>query len=243
MNTPDFAQPGAPWKFEALKQLRVPNAPRVFTAAQWQQWLGRIRPELSELSARAFASDLTHGKALHKISQGLYQNLLVQPAVHPMEAAVHLRAGAVISLHSVLGECGFLNNPSAMVTAVLPTSPSKRPSLGEVHTSGGYRYRFHGLAEKFFPTNDEEQWMFMQPSRACQVFRPEAAFLHWLHLAGMQRSRMTAPPVDVDMDMLDDELLKRLAIHWELEPQLAQWTQHALGRGYGQEDTSESPSW
>ena len=59
----------------------------------------------------------------------------------------------------------------------------------------------------------------------------------------MQRSPMTPPPVDVDMDILDEELLKRLAVHWELESPLAQWTQHALRRGYGQEDASESPSW
>ncbi|MDO8713989.1 MAG: hypothetical protein Q7K13_05870 [Polynucleobacter sp.] len=51
----------------------------------------------------------------------------------------------------------------------------------------------------------------LQQGRACAIFRPEAAVLHWLHLANTNRSQFTMLPVDVDFDVLDADLLNALA--------------------------------
>ena len=52
------------------------------------------------------------------MGSGLFLNSRAVPPAELTEVAAHIRSGAVISLHSVLGECGFLNNPSAIVVAV-----------------------------------------------------------------------------------------------------------------------------
>ena len=50
------------------------------------------------------------------------------------------------------------------------------------------------------------------------MFRPEAALLQWLYLAGMKRSTVTpAPPQKVDMGQLDEEHLNHLAQRWQLQ--------------------------
>lgn len=43
-------------------------------------------------------------------------------------------------------------------------------------------FRFYGLAERFFPTNAEDEREMLQQARPCAVFRAEVAMQHWLHL-------------------------------------------------------------
>jgi len=38
-----------------------------------------------------------------------------------------------------------------------------------------------------------------------------------------QTNSTSSPPVDVDIDLLDEDLLVTLASRWNLEPQLHQW--------------------
>lgn len=237
---------GASWKLALLGGLNTPRAKRVFTAAGMHEFVRDYRPGASESTARGLSRMLVTAGALRPVSSGLYLNLRAVPPAELTEAAAYLRAGAVISLHSVLGECGFLNNPSTVVTAVLPTSAAKRPQLGEVKTSRDAVFRFHGLAEKFFPNSEGDQWEMLQPGRACATFRPEAALLQWLHLAGMKRSRLTLPPLDVDMEQLDQELLNRLAAKWGLVDQLGVWLGRAQAAQFGEQQvaaqTAEAPT-
>ena len=212
------------WKFELMGLLASPTAPRLFTAARMHQFIQEhVKPGASNVTARSATQSLAKAGALRQISSGVFLNRQCTPPGEPPETASTLRAGAVVSLHSVLGECGFLNNPPAIVTAVVPTSSTKRPRLGELVTSQGDVFRFYGLAERFFPTTDAQRWQMLQPGRPCPMFRPEAALLQWLHLAKMKRSRLTAPPQDVDMAQLDAELLNQLAQQWGLARHLADW--------------------
>jgi hypothetical protein len=229
------ARGGADWKFALLGGLTGPAARRIFTAAEFHDFVQRYRSGASTSTARTVADMLVNAGALRRVSSGVFLNRRAMPPAELAEVAGHIRNGAVISLHSVLGEVGFLNNPSAVVVAVLPTSATKRPKLGEMKTSSGDVFRFYGLAERFFPKSDQDRFKMLQPGRPCDMFRPEAALLHWLHLANMQRSTITAPPVDVDMETLDLELLGELAKRWGVNQQLAEWKARAEASNYGAE--------
>jgi hypothetical protein len=52
---------------------------------------------------------------------------------------------------------------------------------------------------------------------------PEAALLHWLYLSGSSRSRMSAPPLDLDLGKFDLKRLKRLAAAMRLDTNLCSW--------------------
>jgi hypothetical protein len=240
----------ANWRFRVMGELAGLSAQRVLTMTDFCALVDQVRPGTSRSATSALATALVQSKLLFRVSSGLFLNARAIPFVSLNEAASYIRSGAAISLHSVLGECGFLNNPSRIVMAVLPTSTSKRPNLGEVHTSGGAVFRFYGLAERFFPQNDQERWELYQPGRYCDVFRPEAAVLQWFYLANMKRSTLTALPTNVDMTALDEEHLHRLAKKWHLQDELQDWYEvaKALGfdegkhRSYTKDEVSRSDS-
>lgn len=232
---PPVNQPVGDWKFRLLGGLAETGTLRVLTAAEFHKLVLRYRPGASTSTARLLAHSLVQAGALRRVASGVYLNRRCLPPAELTEMAARIRARAVISLQSVLGECGFLNNPSSIVMAVVPTSASKRPNLGEVKTSGGDVFRFYGLAERFFPDTADDRWALYQPGRPCDMFRPEAALLQWLHLAGMKRSTVTPPPMDVDMGQVDEEHLNQLAQRWQLQAELKAWLEQAKSVGFGED--------
>lgn len=236
-STPEPAElrAGADWKFAMMGALAEPRARRVYTAAELFETAKRFRPDVAPKTVRTAVDLFVAAGALRRVSNGVYLNRRCMPPATLAEVAGYVRSGAVISLQTVLGECGFLNNPTSMVTAVLPLSPSRHPNVGDIKTQGGDVFRFHGLGERFFPMNRDDEWQLLQPGRPCPMFRPEAALLHWLHLSAGQRSTMTPPPVDVDMDVLDPALLDKLAERWGLRERLQDWLHGARMRGFGDE--------
>jgi len=231
---------GSEWKFAMMGSFAGSKARRVYTAADLQTAAKVYRPDIAPKTVRAAVELFVSSGALRRVGHGIYLNRRCLPPADLAEIAHHLRAGAVISLQTVLGECGFLNNPTAIVTAVLPVSTTKTPTLGNLTTQTGDTFRFHGISERFFPKNSEEKWKLLQPGRPCEMFRPEAALLQWLHLAGLGRSTMTPPPVDVDMESLDSQLLVELATKWNMESQLNEWINGAKERDFGEESETKN---
>src|SRR5690606_1634891 len=138
-------------------------------------------------------------------------------------------------LETVLGECGFLNNPAALVTAVLPQCPGQVPRVGRLTTSAGLVFRFHALAPRFFASSPEDERLLLQAGRYCDMAKPEVAVLHWLHLWQSPRSSMRKPPQDVDFYALDLELLDHLATRWGLTAVLEAWRREVSATGDIQE--------
>lgn len=239
MELTTLAQPSANWQFRIMGALADRSAPRVFTTADFHAIVDALRPGTSKSAISALITALVHGKFLYRVSSGLFLNGRAISFTALSEVATHVRTGAAVSLHSVLGECGFLNNPSRVVVAVLPSSATKRPNVGKVRTSGGAEFWFYGLAERFFPTNDQERWELYQPGRFCDMFRPEPALLRWLYLARMKRSTLTPPPTNVDMTALDEEHLHALAARWGLEEEMRVW--HDRTKATGFDEAKHSP--
>lgn len=229
------------WKFRMIGALAEPTAKRIYTAADFHEEVNRIRPGTSEVTSRRVSKALAQAGMLRLVTAGHFLNLRCRPSAQISEFAPFIRAGAVVSLQSVLGECGFLNNLAAITTAVVPSNPLKRPSLGKVKTQAGDLFHFYGLAEKFFPATESDRWQLLQPGRPGDVFRPEPALLHWLYLAGNQRSRLTSPPYDVDMSKLDGALLSHLAEQWSVSTQLNEWHDAAKASNFGEQSASPVP--
>jgi predicted transcriptional regulator of viral defense system len=118
------------WRYELLGLLESNEAPRVCTTEELAQLVRRVRPRANADTVHNAIGGLMKAGALQKVSRGLYLNRRSRPAVEVAEAAQHIRQGAVVSLESVLGECGFLNNPPAIVTAVVPQRPDSVPRVG-----------------------------------------------------------------------------------------------------------------
>lgn len=220
---PNYSPASTEWKYELLGLLESNEASRVCTTEELAQVVRRVRPRANADTVHSAISGLMKAGALQKVSRGLYLNRRSRPGVEAAEAAQHIRRGAVVSLESVLGECGFLNNPPAIVTAVVPQRPGNVPSVGLVKTSGGQVFRFNALPRQFFPSSQEEERLLLQAGRHCPVARPEAAALHWLHLALSPRSSLRMPPQDVDFSVLDPELAKALASRWGLSRAHDDW--------------------
>ena len=213
------------WRYTLLGSLEKPSAPRVCSTEALVRLVQTVRPNAAPATVRAAIDGLVAARALLKVSRGLYLNRRARPTVELAEAAGHIRQGALVSLESVLGECGFLNNPAAITTAVLPFRANHVPNVGMVKTSGGQVFRFSALPQRLFPLTDADERSMLQAGRFFPVVKPEVATLHWLYLALSPHSPMREAPQDVDFSVLDLDLLKDLAWRWDLARPLQEWMQ------------------
>ena len=207
------------WSTRLELVLAEPSALRVLETASIIQLAKNVRQDISKPSVERWIQQAVAANRLRRVVRGLFLNRLITPPPQLCEAAVWLRPGAVISLQTVLGDSGVWNNYTEWVTAVVPLSSRyATPSLGTVETGAG-TFVFRGVPERVLETGAENDRLIagVDYRRAT----PEAALLHWLYLSGSPRSRMSTPPLDLDLDALDLKRLKRLAIGMHLD---ANWT-------------------
>jgi hypothetical protein len=174
---------------------------------------------------------------VRRIGNGIYINERCFPAATPIEAIGLIRSGAVASLHSVLGERGVINSPSNIPTAVVPIGPHSHPHVGEVVTDAKYVYRFYGLPERFFPHVMGRD--VLDPVKPYPSFRPEKALLDWVYLGESRYSKMTPPPVQVDLDMIDLDLARRFADRMAVRERFEGWLEKARAMNYGSDPEDE----
>lgn len=210
------------WKDKIESLLYGPNAARVVTTATIIRLARSDKPDLSENTIHLWLGKMTETGKLLLVRRGLYANMRTHPEVLPQEAAQHIRAGAVVSLHSVLGECGFLNNPSRIVFAVVPIPDKGNPgsaiqsvNVGAIKTGIGM-FRFHALPASFTDSRAGSLADREQQSKLYRKATPEKALLDWLHLAESPRSKLSMPPLDVDFSEMNIKRLHRLAAKMKL---------------------------
>ena len=209
------------WSTRLELALAEPAALRVLDTASIMQAAKIVRREISKPSVERWIQEAVAANRLQRVVRGLFLNRLIVPPARRCEAAVWLRPGAVISLQTVLGDSGVWNNYTDWVTAVVPLSSRyTTPSLGRVETQGG-TFVFRGVPERVLEAGAEGDRLVsgVDYRRAT----PEAALLHWLYLSGSPRSRMSSPPLDLDLGELDLKRLKRLAAAMRLDANLSGW--------------------
>jgi hypothetical protein len=216
------------WSTRLELVLAEPSALRVLDTASIIQVAKNVRGDISKPSVERWIREAVAANRLQRVVRGLFLNELISPPAQLCEAAVWLRPGAVISLQTVLGDSGVWNNYTPWVTAVVPLSSRyTTPSLGRVETGGG-TFVFRGISERILEIGAERDRLVtgVDYRRAT----PEAALLHWLYLSDSPRSRMSAPPLDLDLGALDLKRLRRLARVMQLEDSLAIWRDRNVGQ-------------
>lgn len=196
--------------------------PRVVTAAALYRLFDSAFGPSHRSTKMRRVKELLDSNILGGAARGVYLNLVAIPAVEPQEAVPFIRTGAVVSLYSVLGEFGVLNNHSAHITSILPAGVDghKFPNLPNMHTGVGV-FTFYGMAATKLQSGDYEDRLITTRFYPCAT--PERAFLDHLYLGSNHRSRLTMPPLDCDIDDLDQARLWRLAAAMDIEGRLEGW--------------------
>ena len=216
------------WSTRLELVLAEPSALRVLDTASIIQVAESVHRDISRPSVERWIQEAVAANRLQRVVRGLFLNRLIAPPAQLCEAAVWLRPGAVISLQTVLGDSGVWNNYTQWVTAVVPLSSRyTTPSLGRVETVGG-TFVFRGVPERVLEAGAERDRLVARVDYRRAT--PEAALLHWLYLSSSPRSRMSAPPLDLDLGALDSKRLKRLASAMHLDKNLTSWRARNVGQ-------------
>jgi hypothetical protein len=216
------------WSTRLELALAEPSALRVLDTASIIQVAESVHRDISRPSAERWIQEAVAANRLQRVVRGLFLNRLIAPPAQLCEAAVWLRPGAVISLQTVLGDSGVWNNYTHWVTALVPLSSRyTTPSLGRVETAGG-TFVFRGVPERVLESGAERDRLVARVDYRRAT--PEAALLHWLYLSSSPRSRMSAPPLDLDLGSLDSKRLKRLASAMHLDKNLTSWRVRNVGQ-------------
>jgi hypothetical protein len=217
------------WSTRLELVLAEPSALRVLNTASIIQLARSVRQDISVPSVERWIQEAVAANRLWRVVRGLFLNRLITPPPQLCEAAVWLRPGAMISLQTVLGDSGVWSNYTEWVTAVVPLSSRyTTPSLGRVETAGG-TFVFRGVPERVLETGNESDRLVSGADYRRAT--PEAALLHWLYLSESPRSRMSPPPLDLDLGALNAKRLNRLAVGMNLSANLTAWCHRNVHQG------------
>lgn len=202
-----------PWQILLQKTLAAPDAPPVLSRDLLSRFARTAR------DGRALpASTLTHWirqavaeDRLRPVHRGLYLNAFRARPGRPADATPWLRADAVVSLNTVLGDAGVLNNPVHTITAVVPLDRgAPPPKLGRQATRAA-TFHFFGLPRHILEAGEVDDRLEVDEAHEHPRATPEKALVDWLYLAASPHSRRTPPPRhDLDPVLLDIPRLRRL---------------------------------
>lgn len=195
------------------------DAPRVVTVPMIAAALAHKRKRAARGTLFKWIRAQTESGALRPVTRGLYINQMARPLPAAAEAAGYVRSGAIVSLQSVLGDAGVTNSYSDIITSVVPiragSAPSSRPVVAD-----NIEFRFHAmparlLDERAGPLEDRMD-LYVLYARAT----PEKALLDWIYLGASPRTKLSGPPLDIDLGRLNKTKLARLAKHMGMSSEL-----------------------
>ena len=205
------------WRKKAEKVLTGHRALRFLSTVALQKVAQDIQPSLTDNTLHRLIKDLQDAGSIIKIRRGFYANMRTIPQVVPAEAAQYLFPGSVVSLQYVLGSAGVINNPPRAITFVAPIreeDEGRLPPTVKAFSNDFGEYRVHALPMRFFDGRAGARSDTEDPSsRFYRRATPEKALVDWLYLSATprSRSRLTFPPMEVDLDDIDMDRLFRLA--------------------------------
>ena len=216
----------AAWKLAAEARLMDPVTPIVLkTNAVEMIATSSLSKPPSRATFNRWLQDLVASRKLRPVTKGIYINRLGHRDASPAAAAHWIRSRSIVSLAWVLEQAGVTNNLGDTITCVIPidvTWPS--PQISDRSTAAG-TFRFfampaHLTDERAGRLADVRDLRFDYPRATA-----EKALLDWLYLGASARSRMTRPPMDLEIESLDRRRLKRLAKSMKLTDLLDAWMQ------------------
>lgn len=201
-----------------VSELRKEKAPRILTVKSIMEYSKKqMGMNVPKITAQTSLIRLTNDKILTSPRRGLYLNTLAEPQPTIAELAPHLRDGAVISLQTVLGQAGVLNNPTPWVTCVVPRS--RTTNTGKMDVDGTV-FSFSSMNEAAMC--EDLPHLALQPYAQTPTATPEKALLDWIYLAKHSRKWSEPPRFDLDLDRLDHDAMETLSKAMGIE---AEWVE------------------
>jgi len=153
------------------------------------------------------------------MTRGLYLNRMAQPMPSAAEAASRVRAGAIVSLQTVLLEAGITGGHPDVITCVVPIRSGIAPSSRPVRVKGA-EFRFHAMPTRLLDDEAGAAEDRLDADAPYARESPEKALLDWIYLGSSPRTKLAGPPLDVDLRSLDLKRLGRLGIAMKLAREL-----------------------
>jgi hypothetical protein len=213
------------WQSRLAGALAEPGAPPVLPRDLLRRFARSARGQaVPESTLTWWIRNAVATGQLLAVQRGLYLNRFRNPPGKLADAIAFFHRDAVVSLNTALGDAGVLNNPSRVVTAVVPIDAGfPAPKLGRRRSLVGTLH-FLGMPRRILEAGTLADRL--EPPERFEHLRatPEKALLDWLYLGRSSRSLRTPPPPDdIDMDLLDQRRLRRLARAARLIDPLAEW--------------------
>lgn len=212
------------WKAHAERLLMAPDSPGVLTTAMLHAFTTAGRADVpSRATFSRWVARLCATGRLQEVVRGVYLNRQAHADLSPAAAAHWVRHRSVVSLAWVLEQAHVTNNFGDTITCVIPIAPGwPNPQVGDRRTKAG-TFRFFAM-----PADRVESPVMRPEDRLDLRFdyprtTPEKALMDWLYLGASRRSRMTPPPLDLDVSLLDRRRLRRLARAMGLESLADDW--------------------
>lgn len=201
------------------------DSPSVLTTAMLHALssAGRDDAPSSATFGRWVAAMADAGK-LQPVIKGVYLNRLGHREISPAAASHWVRHRSVVSLSWVLEQGHVTNNFGDTVTCVIPIEPDwPNPQIGDRRTAAG-TFRFFAMPaylvdERAGKLDDIRDPRFDYPRTTL-----EKALLDWIYLGASPRSRLTRPPFDLDLALLNRRRLSRIARTMNMSTLLDEWT-------------------
>lgn len=204
------------WKFKVIGDLSGPFRPRFLTIYDLKDIILNQRPGSSENTIRKAIDDFAEAGVLRSVAKGIYANMAAIPGPSIQELSAYFTPGAVVSLHTVLGDSGVANNLTTMVTSVVPVKewpPENRKT--ERKTSMGVMRSYYMPEDKVHPPG-LDSFEYLALGKSYEMARPEKAMLDYLYLSRNVRSHVSSLPLDMDIGGLDMKLLWKVANKMEV---------------------------
>ena len=218
------------WRIGVIKALDGKDAMRILTTIDLKRVI-RMHRDVSDPIFKQFINTLCDNKYLIRIARGIYLNANSTPVPSMSETAQYIRPGSVVSLQTVLGDCGFINNPSSIVTAI--TTDHGVKFSGELITSEDFKFQFRyipgALSHSRIGGLDESCHYYQRAT-------PERALVDWIYFANSPYSPLTYPPSDVDMSVIDLQKAYELANKLGMQAAVQSWNERAHSLGFGDDE-------
>ena len=187
------------WQTFAENKLALRDAPPVLT----RDLLKRFSRSAND-NQSVPASSLTYWQntmvaeaKLQPVQRGLFLNRIRVKFGTLSDACFWYYPDAVVSLNTVLGDSGVLNNPSPVVTTIVPIYRGAHPPsrLGRKVTRAG-TIHFFGMPRKVLVAGELNDRLDTTGNYEHLRATCEKALIDWIYLGLSPRSRRTMPPRD-----------------------------------------------
>lgn len=210
-----------------VRSLKGPMKPRIMTAEDLYQIMQRAHPGIAISTYYNNVKTLMETGMLMQVKKNLYANMSAAPTISPNEVASYIQKGAVVSLHSALTHAGVINNPSNIVTSVLPTSPrgwrdgkrsENRNKMGD--------FWFFRMPERMVFLPDVDRSHVLVQSLYYDMATPEKALLDWIYMASHIQAKhgfSSMPPLDIDITEMNKKRLLGMAGLMDIKTEFDEW--------------------